>query len=149
MKYKKLGLQHGLAPLFFAATLAACATQPPAGPFYADLGGQAGITALVETFATHLYSDARTVSYFEDVDPKETRLRLQAQFCDLSGGPCKTINPDMKKTHSGMDITQKSFDAVVLLLTQSMQEHGISPASQQRLLEKVQLMQQDIVNTPG
>ena len=80
------------------------------------------------------------------IQKKNTRAQLEAQFCDVSGGPCKTINPDMKKTHSGMDINQGDFDSVVALLKQSMQERGISPEVQQKLLRKVLPMERDIVN---
>jgi hemoglobin len=70
------------------------------------------------------------------------------QFCEVSGGPCKRKGPDMKKAHSGMDITKSNFNALVEVLQQAMEAQGIAFTTQNKLLAQLAPMHRDIINTP-
>ena len=130
--------------IMYASGAAAAADQS----LYEALGGGPGVAKLVDVFADHLFADAQIAPFFTASDPVEVRRRLTAQFCDLSGGPCKTINPDMKKTHQVADIKASDFDSVLRLLTLSMNERGVPAEVQAKLLEKLRPMKSDIVNAP-
>ena len=146
-------LSHlGRALLLGAALLAGTAqAQTAAAPddtLYQQLGAQPGLTKLMDDFMTRLLADSRMGPFFKDVDHQHVKEELVTQFCEVSGGPCKRKGPDMKKAHSGMDITKSNFNALVEVLQQSMDAQGIPFTTQNKLLAKLAPMHRDIINTP-
>jgi hemoglobin len=115
---------------------------------YQQLGAEPGLTRLMDDFMTRLLADARMNPFFKDVDHPHVKAQLVAQFCEVSGGPCRLKGPDMKKAHEGMDITKRDFNALVEVLQQSMSAQGIAFATQNRLLARLAPMHRDIINTP-
>ncbi len=115
---------------------------------YQQLGAQPGLVRLMDDFMTRLLADPRMSPFFKEVDHKHVKAQLVAQFCEVSGGPCKLKGPDMKKAHAGMDITKTDFNALVEVLQQSMGAQGIPFATQNRLLAQLAPMHRDIINTP-
>ena len=133
----------------FTCTLVQAQTQPATDDaLYRQLGGQAGLAALVDDFMVRLLADARMNPFFKDVDQKHLKEQLVAQFCQVSGGPCVLNGPDMKKAHDGMDITKSNFNALVEVLQNSMDASQIPFTAQNRLLAKLAPMHREIVNTP-
>jgi hemoglobin len=146
-------LSHlGRALLLGAALLAGTAqAQTAAAPddaLYQQLGAQPGLTKLMDDFMTRLLADSRMGPFFKDVDHQHVKAELVTQFCEISGGPCKRKGPDMKKAHSGMDITKSNFNALVEVLQHSMDAQGIPFTTQNKLLAKLAPMHRDIINTP-
>ena len=146
-------LSHlGRALLLGAALLAGTAQAQTAAvaddTLYQQLGAQPGLTKLMEDFMTRLLADSRMGPFFKDVDHQHVKEELVTQFCEVSGGPCKRKGPDMKKAHSGMDITKSNFNALVEVLQQSMDAQGIPFTTQNKLLAKLAPMHRDIINTP-
>lgn len=137
-----------------SATLAAAAAfaQPAAtlsdDTLYQQLGGQAGLVTLMDDFMTRLIADRRMGLFFKDVDHKHVKAQLVAQFCEVSGGPCKLKGPDMKKAHAGIDVTRADFNSLVEVLQQSMDAQGITFGVQNRLLAKLAPMHREIINSP-
>jgi hemoglobin len=134
-------LVHGvLACAGFCAAFtstAALAQSAPPDSLYGQLGGQGGLVTLVDDFMVRLLTDARMKPFFKDVDQKHLKAQLVAQFCQVSGGPCKLEGPDMKRAHADMEVLQ-----------QSMEARGISFGAQNRLLAQLAPMHRDIINTP-
>jgi hemoglobin len=115
---------------------------------YQQLGAQPGLVKLMDDFMLRLLADPRMNPFFKDVDQAHVKAQLVAQFCQVSGGPCRLKGPDMKTAHSGMDINKNNFNALVEVLQQSMDAQGIPFTVQNRLLAKLAPMHRDIVNTP-
>lgn len=122
---------------------------PADDTLYQAFGGQPGLARLMDDFMVRLLADKRMNPFFKDADQKEVKAQLVAQFCQVSGGPCRHSGPDMKKAHDGMDITRGDFNALVEVLQQSMEAQGIPFGAQNRLLAQLAPMHRDIVNTPG
>ena len=141
-------LAHGALACAALTGTAALAQGAPADTLYSQLGGQSGLVTLVDDFMVRLLNDARMKPFFKDVDQKHLKEQLVAQFCQVSGGPCKLEGPDMKRAHAEMDITRSNFNALVEVLQQSMEARGISFGAQNRLLAQLAPMHRDIVNTP-
>jgi hemoglobin len=140
---------------FLGAVLATSAAfaQPTAvqatdDTLYQQLGGQAALVTLMDDFMTRLLADKRMAPFFKDVDHKHVKAQLVAQFCEVSGGPCKLKGPDMKKAHAGFDVSKGDFNALVEVLQHSMDAQGIGFGTQNRLLARLAPMHRDIVNTP-
>ncbi|HEX5687794.1 MAG TPA: group 1 truncated hemoglobin [Ideonella sp.] len=137
-----------LRTLFAAALLAGCGLASADDNLYQQLGGQPGLVKLMDDFMQRLLADSRMKPFFKDVDQAHVKAQLVDQFCEVSGGPCKLNGPDMKKVHSGIDVTRADFNALVEVLQQSMDAQGIAFGAQNRLLAKLAPMHRDIVNVP-
>ncbi len=135
------------AALALAAPLPAHA-QGSSDTLYQQLGAQPGLVKLMDDFVARLLADPRMAPFFKDVDHPHLKAQLVAQFCEVSGGPCKLKGPDMKKAHAGIDVTKADFNALVEVLQDSMSAQGIPFATQNRLLAKLAPMHRDIINTP-
>jgi hemoglobin len=141
----RLVLLGGLLALSAAAP---AQTSPADDSLYQQLGGQPGLTRLMDDFMERLLADKRMNPFFKDVDHKHVKEQLVAQFCEVSGGPCRLKGPDMRKAHEGMDITKGNFNALVEVLQDTMSAQGIGFSTQNRLLARLAPMHRDIVNTP-
>ncbi len=151
MKPLTLSLLLGLlsvtcaAPNAWAQSSSANA-KPVNDVLYQSLGGQSGLNRLVDDFMLRLLADPRMNPFFKDVDQAHVKAQLVAQFCEVAGGPCKLNGPDMKKVHSGFDISKANFNALVEVLQQSMDAQGIAFSAQNRLLAQLAPMHRDIIN---
>lgn len=139
-------IKHTLLVALIAAG-SAFAQPAPNDALFQQLGAQPGLVKLMDDFVPRLIADPRMNPFFKDVDQKHLKEQLVAQFCLVSGGPCKLKGPDMKKAHSEMDITKSNFNALVEVLQQSMDVTGIAFGTQNRLLAQLAPMHRDIVNT--
>ncbi|MBK7529376.1 MAG: group 1 truncated hemoglobin [Piscinibacter sp.] len=115
---------------------------------YQALGGQGGLTTLMDRFMERLLADARMRPFFKDADQQHVKEQLVLQLCEVSGGPCRRDGPDMKKAHDGMDVTRGDFNALVEVLQDTMDAQGIPFVAQNRLLAKLAPMHRQIINTP-
>jgi hemoglobin len=115
---------------------------------YLQLGGDPGLVKLMDDFMARLLADPRMYPFFKDVDQPDLKHKLVLQFCEVSGGPCKAANSDMKKTHAGFDITKANFNALVEVLQQSMDAQGIAFSVQNHLLAQLAPMHREIINSP-
>lgn len=140
-----------LQPLLLVAALSAgpVFAQPvPNDALYQQLGGQPGLVRLMDDFMARLLADPRMNRFFNEVDQNNLKVQLVAQFCEVSGGPCKRKGPDMKKAHDGFDINKSNFNALVEVLQQSMDAEGIGFGAQNRLLAQLAPMHRVIINSP-
>jgi hemoglobin len=99
----------------------------------------------VATLVTLIQADARIKESFSDSDMKKVAMRLEEQFCMLSGGPCKYEGEPMKESHGGLKVTNAQFNALAEDLQVAMERHGVPSAVQNRLVAKLAPMQRDIV----
>ena len=131
-----------------AQTAPAPASTPVGDALYQQLGGGSGLVALMDDFMARLLADPGMNPFFKDVDQKHLKEELVTQFCEVSGGPCKRVGPDMKKVHSSVDITKANFNRLVEVLQLSMDAQGIAFSTQNRLLARLAPMHRKIINTP-
>lgn len=129
-----------------AASIAAGPAFAQGDALYQQLGGQPGLVKLMDDVMVRLLADKRMQPFFKDVDQAHVKAQLVAQFCEVSGGPCKLKGPDMKRVHEGFDIDRAAFNALVEVLQKSMDAQGIPFGAQNRLLAQLAPMHRDIVN---
>jgi hemoglobin len=115
------------------------------GSLYKALGGQAGVTAIVDQMLLNISDDTRIVHYFADANIANLRHGLITQFCDISGGPCHYTGLNVKATHRGLHITAAAFNALVEDLRRAMKHLDIPIAARNRLLAKLVPMRNQIV----
>ena len=112
---------------------------------YRGLGGQEGIKSIVATLVQLVLADPLIKETFSDSDMKHVAMRLEEQFCMLSGGPCVYKGDDMHDVHVGLKITNAQFNALAEDLQIAMERNGVASQVQNKLVAKLAPMQREIV----
>ena len=133
--------------LLLVLTLAACAQQPPKDDsLYRDLGGQAGITRIVEGMLLNIAGDPRIVRHFKKIDIVRLRDKLVEQLCAEAGGPCVYTGDSMEESHKGQNLTPSDFNALVENLQAAMTAQGVAIPAQNRLLARLAPMRAQVID---
>lgn len=128
-----------------AIALPPASAQVPDDALFRGLGGKAGIHRIVDGLIPLLLADKRISETFTDIDMKKLSLRLEEQFCVVSGGPCAYKGKDMAEVHDGMNVTNAQFNALVEDLQLAMEQAKVTSRVQNRLLARLAPMQRAIV----
>lgn len=132
--------------ILLAVTLALTACQhSPETSLYQRLGGESGVEKIVDGVLYGIEHDQSIVHHFSDTDIPRFRRLLIEQFCELSGGPCKYTGVSMQESHTGFQITQAHFDALVNHLITAMQQQKVAVEAQNEFLAMLAPMYKDVV----
>jgi len=112
---------------------------------YQDLGGGAGIRRIVADLLPAVQADARISASFDGVDLEHLAEKLEEQFCDVAGGPCKYSGKDMQTIHEDLKLNHAHFNALVEDLQLAMERNGVPSRVQNRLLARLAPMHRDVV----
>ncbi len=131
------------------ATMKADIVEPSAS-LYAQLGGNAAISAVIDQFITNVAGDARINAFFADAAADPARLmklrnNLINQVGMATGGPEKYTGLDMKAAHKGMGVSEADFNALVEDLVKSLDKFKVLPKPKSQLLSALAAMKGDIV----
>ncbi len=128
-----------------AALLVCAAASAAEDALYLGLGGKPGIANIVARLLPIIQADPRIKESFADSDMNNLAMRLEQQFCQLSGGPCTYQGKPMGEIHDGLNITNAQFNALAEDLQVAMDQAGVAPRVQNRLIAKLAPMQRSIV----
>ena len=109
------------------------------------LGGADAIKAVVDEFVANVAADTRVNSFFANTDIEKLKGHLRDQICAATGGGCTYTGRDMKTTHTGMNITEDQFNAVVEDLVKALDKFSVPQAEKDELLGALGGMKGDIV----
>ncbi len=115
---------------------------------YERLGGLPAITAVVDDFIVRLKKDPVVKDRFEALNVPRFRAKLIEQVGELSGGPQRYTGIDMLTLHTGMDITEEEFNAVVGDLTGSLNAFRVPEREQGEMLAALGQLKDQIVAPP-
>lgn len=148
------GLARSLA-LGLALTLGATAcggkkdaAEPAPKSLYARLGEKPAIEVVIDKFLANVVADARINARFAHLDDKgvaHLREMLVDQVCNATGGPCEYKGKSMLESHTGMNITEDEFGALVEDLIKALDEAGVAAADRDELIGALGGMKGDIV----
>ena len=138
-------LRPVFSSLLALAVLAGCATRAAAPSTYDQLGGAAGVEAIVDGLLETIVDDDRINAQFANTDILRLRSKLIEQICAQSDGPCTYTGLTMEETHAGRHIDDAQFNALVEDLIAAMTARGVPVAAQNRLLRRLAPMHGDIV----
>ena len=113
---------------------------------FADMGGQAGIDAIVEASVANYLADDRIKNILAESNMDRIRAEFKIQFCQVAGGPCRYQGHDMTEAHRGLHLTNADFNAVVEDLQAAMDKTGVPFAVQNRFLARLAPMQRQVVS---
>lgn len=144
--------------LLVATSLAAAQTPYTDDSTYVGLGGKDGIKRIVSTFIPLVLADPRIKDTFTDFDMTQVGARLEEQFCEFAGGPCKYTGKyrdktmdgvgtvrDMATVHQDMQITNAMFNALTEDLQIAMEQNHVPSRVANKLIAKLAPMQRAIV----
>lgn len=112
---------------------------------YQALGGEAGLTKIVDETIDLSLADKRISATFEDTNIPRLKQRITLQLCQLTGGPCQYPGRKMGPSHAHLHLTNAHFNAVVEDLQIAMDHAGIPFRTQNKLLAILAPMQRDVV----
>jgi truncated hemoglobin YjbI len=117
---------------------------------YAQLGGNAAISAVIDQFIANVAGDARINAFFADAAADPARLmklrnNLINQVGAATGGIEKYTGLDMKAAHKGMGVGEADFNVLVEDLVKSLDKFKVLPKPKSQLLGALAAMKGDIV----
>ena len=124
--------------------LLGCTTQPNTS-LYQQLGEQAGLEKLTDSFITQIGNDKQVFHYFEHSSISHFRQGFISHLCSLVEGPCEYKGDSMVAIHTGMNINEKDFNHVVDLLINAMNEQNIPHTVQNEILAKMAPLRGEII----
>ncbi len=142
---KKTAARWACSALLSVASLALAQPSATDDATFQGLGGKPGIKKIVDTLIPLILADARIKESFTDIDMKNLAMRLEEQFCALSGGPCVYQGKDMVDIHDGLNITRAQFNALAEDLQVAMEKVGVPSRYQNKLVAKLAPMARGIV----
>lgn len=107
---------------------------------FALLGGEAGVTALVNAFYRHMDSrpDASGIRAMHAPDLAHTRAVLVLYLCEWLGGPkdysAQRGHPRLRMRHGGFAIGERERDAWLACMDAALTDVGAAPALHQELM---------------
>jgi hemoglobin len=131
--------------LILTLTINGCSSLTSNERLFDQLGGQAGIELLTEKFIEEIQYDKDVMPYFLKTDVNRFRQKFVEQICMLSDGPCQYTGDSMEEVHSGMEINERHFNAIVNNLTMAMESINLPITTQNRLLNLLAPMRKQII----
>ena len=134
-------------PMLFALALTAGLAQSgfAQDTLYQKLGGQAGVTRIVEESVALWVADNRVKADFDNINLDRLKTRLRDQICQISDGPCAYKGRSMAASHAGLELSRAKFNAVAEDVQTAMEHVGIPYRTQNRLMALLAPMQRDVV----
>jgi hemoglobin len=132
------------------APVAGAPAAPPA-TLWDRLGGQAGVTRIVDDFVDTALKDPK-VNFTRNgrypMNPQKV-ARLKEQLVraasSAGGGPLKYEGPTMRQAHAGMGITDAEFDALLVDLRIAMTKHRVGVIDAAIIQKAAESYRKDIV----
>ena len=135
-----------ILPVVLLPVILQLAPQPTfATTLYEDLGGNAGVAAVVDQFLWNLADDERVNEYFVETNLMRFREKLIEYICQVSEGPCTYTGDDMSRTHANMGVTASAFNVTVESLILAMESQKIPTGVQNRLLKALAVSYGEVV----
>ncbi|MCC7504368.1 MAG: group 1 truncated hemoglobin [Saprospiraceae bacterium] len=145
-----------LSALFASILLFSCgkddapAVPAPDPTLYERLGGINAISAVVDQFLANVVADNRINARFAPTVADQYRTQLLRnnlidQVCAGAGGPCQYKGKNMLDAHTGMNITEAEFNALVEDLVAALDQFSVPEREKGELLAILGPMKSDIV----
>lgn len=129
-----------------SAALLGCAMSWAADDaLFQALGGDAGVTRIVDGLIDRAYADVRIKEKFAGTKAGALKESIRKQICQLTGGPCVYDGETMKNSHAQLGLTKADFNALVEDLQAAMDEQQVPFTVQNKLLALLAPMHRDII----
>lgn len=134
-----------IASMIVVTLLLISCVSPSKKSLYDELGQYEGIDNIVRELIFIIAKDERVNPRYKGVNLQHFKKGLSDYICQLSGGPCKYENENMKLVHAGHNYSNTEFNAIVDDLILAMEKHHIPVGVQNRLLALLAPAYKDVV----
>lgn len=121
----------------------------PTPSLYERLGGESAVKAVVDKFIEYVAADTVINSFFAETVAQNRvdalKMNLVNQIGEASGGPQKYTGKNMVDAHTGMNIQNVHFDALVADLVKALDFYNVGATEKDELLGVLGPMRSDIV----
>ncbi|MFC2991935.1 MULTISPECIES: group I truncated hemoglobin [Halomonas] len=124
--------------------LTGCATGQQ-DDLYTQLGGEPGISVIVEDFTLRLADDPEIVTFFANSNIDLFVASLKDQLCDIADGPCRYEGPPMDRAHQHMGLTDAHFNTVVQHMQAALIRQEVPVGARNQLLGRLARLHRDIM----
>jgi len=111
---------------------------------YDKLGGHDGVTEIISGMLDYSLSNPRISHIFDNSNIPRLQNLLVEHICSLTDGGCVYTGQDMDKSHAGLGIDNRHFNALVEDLQKAMDDNDIPFRTQNKLLAILAPMHDDI-----
>lgn len=112
---------------------------------YERLGGKPALQAVVGELWAQVAADTRINGRFAHTKPEAFGAQLVDFLCQGSGGPCQYKGQDMKKAHTGMQLTEVEFNALAEDTTKALNKFKVPAKEQSEVMGMLSSFKGDIV----
>ncbi|MDX1491808.1 MAG: group 1 truncated hemoglobin [Pseudohongiellaceae bacterium] len=123
-----------------------CATTSENDSLYLALGGHDGIAKITQLFVMEIAYDDRVFHHFADSNVERFAEKFAEHLCTVVDGPCQYTGDSMIDIHTGMDVTEGGFNAIVEDLMNAMNQADISIGVQNRVLARLAKFRGEVIN---
>ena len=115
---------------------------------YASIGGAPAVRAAVDDFYARVLADRRLAPFFAGTDLERLKAHQRAFIAAAIGGPEVFSGRDMASAHTGLDIGDGDFDAVIGHLAGTLTGLGVPEDTIGQIAGALAPLRDDIVTTP-
>jgi hemoglobin len=73
------------------------------------------------------------------------KYQVTTLICQATGGPCQYTGLDMAEAHRGLNVSEREWDRMVTIFSQTLDRHGVPAREQGELFEILGPTKDDIV----
>jgi hemoglobin len=115
---------------------------------YESIGGDAGLTQVVDRFYTRVWADPELKPYFEGIDRDQLKRHQRMFLTYALGGGANEVR-SLPEAHSGLKISDAAFDRVAKHLRYTMEELDVDKSLAQIIAGFVQGKRSSVVMVSG
>jgi hemoglobin len=113
---------------------------------YERLGGADGISSIVDdVIAAHLSNPSVQARFLNVKDLEHAKRMAREFFCAGSGGPEAYTGKDMRAAHTGMNISEQEYLAVVDDIMGALAKHHIDETTRKDVLAILYSLKGEII----
>ena len=112
---------------------------------YDKYGGFGSINRVVMAFYDALLDSDELGPYFDGIDMKRLIDHQTKFISSLLGGPASYTDEQLGQAHAGLGVTDAHFDELKVVLSATLEQHGIEPEDVDTVLASIEARRSVIV----
>ena len=100
-------------------------------------GGFARVSRIVSTFYDRVLDSPILSPYFETTDMRRLIDHQTKFISSLMGGPASYSNETLERVHAHLNIDQESFDEMVLVLSETLEDFDMTDVDIQTIKDEI------------
>ncbi len=119
----------------------------PSETMYAELGGEAGVVALVDEMYRRVLADHQLGPFFADTDMHRLKQMQVAFISAMVDGPVRYSGAELTEIHRGRGIERKHFSAFCGHLVDAMDARKVSSSVADQILARLAMFADKITGS--